>query len=80
VAIAGQIIPEHSARSWAEFAYLAALAPIKSVEDWYEYVERRHGQTGVTRGDIQILTRATDGNPGLISSLISGLVQNPTPA
>jgi hypothetical protein len=78
VAVAGQRIPEHSGRSWAPLAYTAALRPITSVEDWYDYGRRRHG--AVRREDIETLTRATKGDPGLTSMLIPNLVQSPPSA
>jgi hypothetical protein len=77
VAVAGQKVPEHSARSWAPLAYVTALPPILSVEDWFDYAGRAYGSTAVTREEIQILTRATNGNPGLTDSLIGSLAQRP---
>jgi hypothetical protein len=76
IVIAGQIIPEHSARSWAPFAYPAALPPILSPDDWYDYAGRKHGSSSITRNDIRTLTLATNGNPGQISALIDALVRN----
>jgi hypothetical protein len=76
VAVAGQIIPEHGGRSWAPLAYTTALRPIMSVEDWCDYIPRKHGSTAVTPEQIQTLTRATNGDPGLTSMLIGTLVQS----
>jgi hypothetical protein len=76
VAVAGQTIPEHGGRSWAPLAYTTALRPIMSVEDWCDYVWRKHGSTKVTPEHIKTLTLATNGNPGQISALIGSLVQN----
>jgi hypothetical protein len=75
VAVAGQTIPEHNGRSWAPLTYTKALPPI-SVEDWCDYAGRKHGSTAVTAEQIHTLTLATNGNPGLTSSLIGTLVQN----
>jgi hypothetical protein len=79
VAIAGQTIPEHSARHWAPFTYTAALPPILSVEDWIDFVGRRHGVTGVKREHLEALTLTTDGNPGQVSAMIGALVQRLPP-
>ncbi len=76
VAIAGQTIPKHSGRSWASLAYATALRPITSVEDWCDYVRRKHGPTAVTPEYIKGLTLATNGDPGQVSALIDTLVRN----
>jgi hypothetical protein len=79
IALAGQTIPEHSARSWAPLAYPAALPPILSPDDWYDYAGRKHGSSSITRSDIRTLTLATNGNPGQISALIDTLARNSPP-
>jgi hypothetical protein len=79
IAIAGQTIPEHSGRSWAPLAHTAALPPILHVEDWVDFLGRRHGRTDISRERIETLTLATNGDPGQVSALLGALVQNLPP-
>jgi hypothetical protein len=73
VAVAGQIVPERSGRSWAPFAYTSALPPILSGEDWLDYALREHGAIAATLEQLEFLTTAAKGNPGTMSALVQNL-------
>jgi hypothetical protein len=74
VAVAGQIIPEHSARHWAQLAHSTALPPIQNVDDWFDFAQRSYPGANVKREYIEALTLALDGDPGRVSAMISVLM------
>ena len=79
VAVAGRKVPEHSARSWASFAYATSLPPIPSVEDWMDFVERTYGATGVTSDQVKFAAVVFGGDPGQMFANIDAFVRASQP-
>lgn len=73
VVIAGKEVPDHLKYTWRSVAQYLQLGPIPDPSHWREYVERRY-QFQAPEGSIEILTRATRGDPGLLSCLLENLV------
>jgi hypothetical protein len=76
VAIAGQTIPEKSARSWSPRAWTVSLRPIHRVEDWVDFAERRYGPTKLKPEHVEAFTFALHGDPGKVSAMLGVLAEN----
>ena len=77
IVIAGQTVPEHTKTLWAKWVRLFSLGPIINVQDWVAYAQRSHPELQPTQ--IQTLTSATGGEPGIMTTLIRGLARAPQP-
>jgi hypothetical protein len=77
VVIGGQHIPEYHKFPWSMLAEAIDLQPVQEVNDWLEFSYRKWGCTWLQSDPVQILTRATGGNPGLMHALLQTYVQAP---
>jgi hypothetical protein len=80
VAVAGQTVPEQSARSWSQLACTVSLPPIRRVEDWIDFAGRTYGPTGLTREHVEAWTIPLDGNPAQVSAMLEVLIRKLPPA
>lgn len=75
VVIGGRSVPEKNQYPWKAQAEFRLLEPIKSVEDWMEYLNRVHN-VELEAHQIETLTIATNGMPGSLNPLLSTFVAN----
>ncbi len=79
VLIGGQKgLPEHKDQTWAEYAVLRNLEPITSVEDWYEYTQRKWPSVDIPKVMVETITRAVgpQSGPNVIVSLLGTLMNS----
>jgi hypothetical protein len=75
VLIGGQKgLPEHKDQTWAEYAALRDLEPITSVDDWYEYTQRKWPSINIPRLMVEAITRAAGRQSG--PNVIDGNLDN----
>jgi hypothetical protein len=75
VVVAGQKVPEQSARHWTDFALTVALSPILRVDDWIDYAGRNFASAPIQRQHVEALMLTNDGDPGRISAVLAMLAQ-----
>jgi hypothetical protein len=78
VIVGGRKVPDRSQQPWKTLADARTLEPIKSAEDWREYLDRVHNGK-LELHQIQTLTLATQGRPGNMRPLLETLLSNATP-
>lgn len=75
VVIGGQTVPDHNKYAWRRLADVHELGPIEQPEHWMAYIHRKwNNPSAVTLDQVQTLTMATDGQPGILSALIDNMV------
>lgn len=79
VVIAGQRLPDAAGRVWASAVANCPLPPILSADDWLAFARERLQCGDIQRRDVELLTRAAAGVPGMVSSLLSTLAKSPVP-
>lgn len=70
VVIGGQSVPVHDKLTCRALVEVCELQPIRRVEDWLEYSDRKWQSSPITADQVLVLTLATDGNPGQLSALL----------
>jgi hypothetical protein len=73
VVVGGQIVPQHEKHNWRGLVEACEMKPIRRVEDWLEFSDRKWQSPRIPTADIRTLTLATDGNPGQLSALLETL-------
>ena len=76
VVISGQKVPERGAPSWWQFTERKELEPISKPSDWLDYAHKKWGSGCVLPSDVEVLARATGGDPGQLSALIENFVRH----
>ena len=75
IIIAGQDVPEYDKYSWSVLAKEYDLPPIDKVQDWLEFTHNKWGCTKITKQQVETLTKATEGNPAQLFSLLEVFVK-----
>lgn len=71
IVIAGQTVPDHNSTFWGTLARHFFLDNISDALAWCSFFERKFGSSkGVSQHDIEFLTMAADGNPGVIRPML----------
>jgi len=74
VIIAGQKTPERVNTNWRELALHFSFTPITELVHWKEWASRRY--PNVQEGALDILLKATGGQPSLMASLCEGIAKS----
>jgi len=74
VIIAGQKTPERANTNWRELARHFSFTPITELVHWKEWASRRY--PNVQEGALDILLKATGGQPSLMTSLCEGIAKS----
>ena len=74
VIIAGQKTPERANTNWRELARHFSFTPITELVHWKEWASRRY--PNVQEGALDILLKATGGQPSLMASLCEGIAKS----
>lgn len=73
VIIAGQKVPERANTNWRELARHFSLLPITELEHWKEWASHRFPT--IQEGALNVLLKATGGQPSLMASLCEGIAK-----
>ena len=73
VVVGGRTVPDIAQFPWRSLAEFRTLEPIRSAQDWWEYLDRvHHGKLQFHQ--IETLTAATQGRPGNLRPLLENLM------
>lgn len=73
VVVGGREVPQKDQYPWKSLAEIRVLEPIKSVEDWSDYLRRVYDAELETH-QIETLMTATEGKPGNLRPLLENLL------
>jgi hypothetical protein len=76
IVIGGQQVPEHEKHCWRTLTAFCDLLPVRDVQSWRDYARRTWKAVDIDENQIRTLILATNGNPGLLSLLLSNYVSN----
>lgn len=79
VVLAGQCVPEHHRCRWANTVTSCALQPIQQIDVWLAFAREQMQCTSIERHQVETLTLATRGDPGLLSALLANLAGSARP-
>jgi hypothetical protein len=73
VILTGQKVPERANTNWSELARHFSLLPITELEHWKEWASHRFPT--IQEGALDVLLKATGGQPSLMASLCEGIAK-----
>lgn len=79
VVIGGQLTPEHDRHSWRALTDARELRPIRRLDDWLEYSQRKWQRSDLKHEYVEAITLATGGSPGQVSALLETIVRGLQP-